>query len=202
MIFLLNEISKKNQLTIASEVYSIIKNSPMFRPRFPKFNNPFKILITNAGQWGWISDIDGYRYTDKHPQTKKKWPAIPNNLILMWKKYSRCKYLPNSCLINLYTYPDSKLGVHKDKDENNFSFPVLSISLGSSATFKYGKQKKKLDKICLVSGSIVIMKDQSRLDFHGVSKIFKTENNILEKSKLSYLPMNSRINITMRIYEP
>ena len=52
------------------------------------------------------------------------------------------KILPNSCLFNLYNFPDSKLGLHQDKDENNFSFPILSISIGNSAVFKYGKTKK------------------------------------------------------------
>lgn len=200
MIFFLNEISKINQINLATDVSLIIKKSPLFRPRFPRFNNPFKILITNAGKWGWISDKYGYRYTERHPKTKKSWPAIPNNLFEIWETYSQCSYPPNSCLINLYTYPDSTLGLHQDKDENDFSFPVLSISLGCSAIFKYGKEKKSLYDICLTSGSIVVMRDESRLHYHGVSRILKTENNVLEESELNYLTSEARINITLRRY--
>ncbi len=200
MIFFLNEIPKKKQINLANDVSFIIKKSPLFRPRFPRFNNPFKILITNAGEWGWISDKYGYRYTENHPKTKKCWPPIPNNFVELWKKYSQCLHLPNSCLINLYSYPDSALGLHQDKDENDFSFPVLSISLGCSAIFKYGKERNRLYDICLTSGSIVVMRDESRLNYHGVSRILKTKNNILEESKLDYLPSDARINITLRRY--
>ena len=51
----------------------------------------------------------------------------------------------------LWTHNGNKLARHQDKDENDFSFPVLSISLGCSAIFKYGKEKKSLYDICLTS---------------------------------------------------
>ena len=58
-------------MIISNEIIKIFKESPLFLPKTPKFNRPFKILITNAGKWGWKSDINGYGYVTKHPITKK-----------------------------------------------------------------------------------------------------------------------------------
>ena len=43
-----------------------------------------------------------------------------------------------------------KLGLHKDKDEKCFKAPVLSISLGNTAVFKYGKTKQTLKQAILL----------------------------------------------------
>ena len=64
-----------------------------------------------------------------------------------------------------------------------------------------GKKKTKMKKICLSSGSIVLMDGNSRLDYHGIRKIIKDEKNILNQKKNFGFPRNSRINITLRVYE-
>ena len=201
MKFFLNKLDLNEQSLILYDVSKLISEFPLFRPTTPKFNKPFKVLITNAGKWGWKSDIYGYGYTPIHPITNKLWPKIPESILEIWKDYCKDYPLPNSCLINLYNYPDSTLGVHQDKDERNFNNPVLSISLGSSAIFVYGKKKTKMKKICLSSGSIVLMDGNSRLDYHGIRKIIKDEKNILNQKKNFGFPRNSRINITLRVYE-
>ena len=201
MIFFLNSIDHTNQISILKDVSKIISESPFFCPRTPKFNNPFNIKISNAGSWGWISDVKGYRYVNKHPLTNQKWPKIPQSLLEIWKNYCKYNFLPDSCLINLYTFPESKLGLHQDKDEKSLEHPVLSISLGSSAIFKYGEEKKKLNEICLTSGSLVIMEGSSRLNYHGVTKIIKTSKNIINMNKYDYFPIDCRVNITLRRYE-
>ena len=140
-------------------------------------------------------------YVKKHPSTQKKWPPIPCKLINIWKKFLKEYNLPNSCLINLYTYPESKLGLHQDIDENDLTCPVMSISLGSKAVFKYGETKKNLKQKYLSSGAIVLMGGKSRLFYHGVSKILKVENNVLSLDKIKCFPPDSRINITMRYFK-
>ena len=37
----------------------------------PKWNKPYKTLITNAGEWGWISDKLGYKYINFIQKQKK-----------------------------------------------------------------------------------------------------------------------------------
>ena len=201
MIFLLNSIDKNYQIRIIHDLSEIISKSPFFTPTLPRFNKPFTIRISNAGKWGWISNIKGYQYVEKHPITKKKWPRIPSSLMYLWQKNCYKVKPPDSCLINLYSFPNSSLGLHQDKNEKNLAHPVLSISLGSSAIFSYGKNKNTLDKICLKSGSICILKDSSRLYYHGVEKIQKVRKNIIDSCKFDCFPKDCRINITLRRFE-
>jgi alkylated DNA repair protein (DNA oxidative demethylase) len=46
-------------------------------------------------------------------------------------------FMPDSCLINEYQ-AGSKMSLHQDKDEADLSAPIVSISLGISATFLLG----------------------------------------------------------------
>ena len=201
MFFFFNALDIKTQVKITHCISKIIDDSPFFRPKTPRFNKSFKILITNAGEWGWKADAKGYGYVKLHPITSKNWPAIPEICFKIWKKYCSKEKLPNSCLINFYN-ERATLGLHQDKDENDFSIPVLSISLGNSAVFQYGCDKSIVKKICLTSGSIVIMKDHSRLFYHGISKVNIDKTNILHDTDPKKFTKNCRINLTLRRYEP
>jgi len=116
-------------------------------------------------------------------------------------KYGSSLTLPNCSLINVYENEESTLGVHQDKDENDFSFPVVSISIGNKAIFNYGSSKKNLKKICLPSGSIVVLEDKSRLYYHSISKIFRNDNNIFYDGKNVNLPKKGRVSITLRVFK-
>tara|TARA_B100000686_G_C16751710_1_gene952933 strand:+ start:496 stop:1116 length:621 start_codon:yes stop_codon:yes gene_type:complete len=204
MQFFVNALNTSVQHKIAKEVSRIAQIAPFFTPFIPKWNKPFKIQITNAGEWGWKSDKYGYGYIKKHPLTGKEWPTIPSIFLQIWKEFTDVSVLPNCCLINLYKDAKSSLGLHQDKDENDFSFPVLTISLGNKATFNYGKTKKLCDlkKILLLSGSIVILHKKSRLYYHSISKISETKDSILYFSPYFRIPPKSRVSITLRRFAP
>jgi len=87
-------------------------------------------------------------------------------------------YKPEAGIINYY-HLNSTLSGHQDFSEENKSAPLISISFGCSAIFLIGANTKsvKPNAICLRSGDILMMTEQSRLAFHGVPKIFK-ENNL------------------------
>ena len=104
-------------------------------------------------------------------------------------------------MINVYENEESTLGVHQDKDENDFSFPVVSISIGNKAIFNYGSSKKNLKKICLPSGSIVVLEDKSRLYYHSISKVFKSDKNVFYDSQNMNLPKEGRISVTLRRFQ-
>ena len=89
----------------------------------------------------------------------------------------------------------------RDKDENNFSFPVVLISIGNRAIFNYGTSKKNLKEICLSSGSVVVLRNKSRLYYHSISKVYKSKKNIFYHNKNSSLPKEGRISVTLRRYE-
>ena len=199
MKILLNVLENNIQKKLIEEVEFLISKAPLIQPIMPKWNKPFKTLITNAGDWGWISDKFNYKYVNVHPITKKKWPRIPSLFYEIWNQFSEYKKLPDCSLINVFPDQSSKLGLHQDKDEKCFKAPVLSISLGNAAVFKYGKDKKNLKKTILPSGSIVVLKGHSRLYYHSVSRVFSNKN-LFEKDNSIFLSKftNARVSITLR----
>ena len=85
------------------------------------------------------------------------------------------------------------MGLHQDKDEGDFTFPVLSISLGDDALFRMGNATRGggTESIWLSSGDAVLMGCDARLAYHGVDRIR------FGSSKL--LPEAGRINLTLRV---
>ena len=201
MKILVDVLSHYIQKKIVDEISEIIYQAPFFIPLTPIWNKPLKISITNAGKWGWLSDKHGYKYVKYHPVTNKEWPPIPTTLLKIWNKYSSSTKPPNCSLINVYKNEKATLGVHQDKDENNFSFPVVLISIGNRAIFNYGTSKKNLKEICLSSGSVVVLRNKSRLYYHSISKVYKSKKNIFYHNKNSSLPKEGRISVTLRRYE-
>ena len=201
MKILISVLSESIQKKIIHEVSEIIDKAPLFNPLTPIWNKPLKISITNAGTWGWQSDKNGYKYEKCHPVTKKKWPPIPKIFFEIWNKYGSPLTQPNCSLINVYKNEKSTLGIHQDKDENDFSHPVVSISIGNKAIFNYGSSRKNLKKVCLPSGSIVVLKDESRLYYHSISKIFKSDKNIFYDNQNINLPKEGRISVTLRRFQ-
>ena len=190
-------LDKNAQLNLVNDITKISKRAPFFRPRIPIWNKPMRIKITNAGTHGWLCNKSGRAYVKEHPVTRTKWPCIPETLKKIWKEISKMDSLPNSCLINLYPDLKSRLGLHQDKDENNVCHPIISISLGSKALFRYGENKNRLKKKVIKSGTVLMFHKQSRLFYHSVDKIIPDEKSVLNDFKELY-PLNSRINITLR----
>ena len=133
--------------------------------------------ITNCGQAGWWSDAKGYRYETMNPLTHQPWPALPDVFRKAVADAVRgtpwSGFTPDACLINFYE-PGAKMGLHQDKDERDFSQPIVTVCLGDDAEFMIGglKRNEKTDVIIVRSGDVLIMGGQSRLRFHGVRKIY------------------------------
>ncbi len=85
------------------------------------------------------------------------------------------------------------MGMHQDKDETDFSCPVVSISLGDDGLFRMGNIERggKTESVWLKSGDIVVMGGPARLAHHGVDRI--------RFGSSSLLPQHGRINITLRV---
>ena len=85
------------------------------------------------------------------------------------------------------------MGLHQDRDEADFSYPVVSISLGDDGLFRIGNRARggKTESVWLNSGDVVVMGGEARLAYHGLDRIrFKS-------SRL--LPKGGRINLTLRV---
>ena len=79
---------------------------------------------------------------------------------------------PDACLVNLYR-PGARMGLHQDRDEADFGFPVVSVSLGDTAIFRIGGARRKdpTRTVRLASGDVVVLAGAARLTFHGVDRI-------------------------------
>ncbi len=168
----------------------ILKAAPLYRPVTPS-GKQMSVRMTSAGALGWVTDRAGYRYQGSHPKGMT-WPAIPDEILAIWQNLTGADRRPDCCLINYYG-EGTKMGLHQDKDEADFSWPVLSISLGDDALFRIGNTTRggKTESIWLNSGDVVIMGGPARLTYHGVDRIR------FGSSKL--LPKGGRINLTLRV---
>jgi len=178
------------QAQLVEVLRPILKSAPLFRPMTPS-GKEMSVRMTSAGSLGWVTDRAGYRYQHQHPKGAN-WPAIPDPILDIWRDLASSERDPDCCLINYYG-EDARMGLHQDKDEADFSWPVLSISLGDDALFRIGNTTRggKTESIWLGSGDVVIMGGPARLTYHGIDRIR------FGSSKL--LPKGGRINLTLRV---
>lgn len=152
------------------------------------------VRTTSFGEFGWVSSKQGYGYAAKNSFTNQSWPAIPESFFdLAQRAANQAGYInfkPDTCLINVYEIGD-KMGLHQDKDEADFSQPIVSVSLGLPVTFQFGglTRAAKTLKVSLSHGDVVVWGAESRLYFHGVLPL-----------KIGFHPLlgQRRINLTFR----
>jgi len=168
----------------------VLKAAPLFSPETP-YGRAMSVRMTSAGRYGWFSDRSGYRYVDRHPNGKS-WPDIPGEALDIWDHVTGLGRRPECCLINYYS-ANAKLTLHRDRDEADFAWPVVSVSLGDDALFRIGNTKRggKTVSIWLSSGDVVVMGGSARLAYHGVDRIRFGSSSLLSKG--------GRINLTMRV---
>jgi alkylated DNA repair protein (DNA oxidative demethylase) len=155
------------------EAIAGISAASPFRTMFTPGGRALSVETTSCGVLGWLSDHQGYRYGDSDPLTARAWPAIPRvfeDLAGRAARHSGFPYFkPDSCLINRYR-PGAKMTLHQDRKERDFGAPIVSVSLGLSATFLFGGFER-LDptrRVPLHHGDVVVWGGPSRLRFHGV----------------------------------
>ena len=157
----------------------------------PRWGNPMSVKMLNLGSLGWVSDKSGYRYQKTHPVTGAQWPPIFPSLLKIWNQLTDHYAEPEACLINYYSHT-AKMGLHQDRDEEDFNAPVVSLSLGDTALFRIGTNERNgpTQSIKLQSGDGLIFGGPARLDFHGIDRIYKETSTLLSEG--------GRFNLTMR----
>jgi DNA oxidative demethylase len=189
-------LDRNGQEQLVSALRDIIRQAPLFPPRMPRTGSPFSVRMTNCGRLGWVSDISGYRYQENHPLTGQPWPPIPELLLRAWSELGRYQHEPEACLINYYG-PFAKMGLHQDRDEQDFRAPVVSLSLGDTCIFRYGGTQRRgpTHTLRLASGDAVVLANETRLAFHGVDRIVARTSTLLAEG--------GRFNLTLRrVTEP
>jgi DNA oxidative demethylase len=187
----LGYLDQEGQAALLAAVRAIFVKAPLFTPRMPKSGRPFTVRMSNCGPLGWVSDESGYRYQTAHPETGRPWPPIPATLVTIWNEVTQYPRPPEACLINFYG-PTAKMGLHQDRDEEDFDAPVVSISLGDSCLFRVGglKRSEPTRPLRLSSGDVLVLGGGARLAFHGVDRIYPGTSRLL--------PEGGRINLTLR----
>ncbi|WP_416351259.1 alpha-ketoglutarate-dependent dioxygenase AlkB family protein [Celeribacter halophilus] len=183
-------LTPEEQGRLVDDLRAVVREVPLFHPVTPS-GKPMSVRMTSAGQFGWTTDAKGYRYSKAHP-SGQGWPAIPDMALKVWSKVSGATRAPETCLINFYD-AGAKMGLHQDRDEQDFTQPVVSISLGDEALFRVGNETRggKTESLWLASGDVVVMGGTSRLLYHGIDRV-KPQSSTL-------LPKGGRINLTLRV---
>lgn len=184
-------LSPGDQISLLAAIRAAVEAAPLFTPVMPKTGKPFSVRMSNCGPLGWVSDRTGYRYQRRHPVTGATWPPIPEILLRAWAELSRYPHPPQACLINFYE-GGAKMGLHQDRDEDDFDAPVVSLSLGDTALFRIGGTKRgdPTRSFKLASGDGLVLGGASRLAFHGVDRIIAGTSSLLKDG--------GRINLTLR----
>ncbi len=187
---------RQAQELLLAEILKVIEGAPLFTPTMPRTGKSFSVRMSNCGPLGWVSDkTRGYRYQEAHPDTGKPWPDMPKILLDLWDDVSVYHARPEACLINVYD-AHAKMGLHRDEDEDDFSAPVISVSLGDTALFRIGglARKNPTRSFDLKSGDVLVLGGDTRLAFHGVDRIKTGASDLLGDQ----FPEGGRINLTLR----
>ncbi|MEO6340368.1 MAG: alpha-ketoglutarate-dependent dioxygenase AlkB [Caulobacteraceae bacterium] len=178
------------QADLVAQVLKAADAAPFYRAVTPG-GKQMSVLTSSFGPLGWVSDRAGYRYQETHPETGQPWPAMPPLLLDLWARYASDTALPDSCLINLYR-DGARMGLHQDRDEADFSVPVLSISLGDTALFRIGGELRSdpTRSLRLSSGDICVLGGSARRAHHGIDRVIAGSSRLL--------PGGGRINLTLR----
>lgn len=182
---------RTDQERLVAEIRQVLEAAPLFRPVMPRTGKPFSVRMSNCGPLGWVSDLAGYRYQEIHPVTGKPWPAMPQMLIDLWTALAPDSPPAEACLINFYE-AGARMGLHQDRDEETFDAPVISVSLGDTATFRIGGTNRKdpTRSFRLASGDVIVLGGDARLAFHGIDRILGGTSTLLKNG--------GRINLTLR----
>lgn len=190
-LFVLANFAETSSLMKHVEI--IIRTAP-FRKMMTPNGHYTGVALTNCGDYGWTSDRNQYRYSPIDPLNNQPWQAMPDSFKTLAKNaalFAGFKdFEPDACLINQYLI-GTKLGSHQDKNEKDFSQPIVSVSIGLSAVFQiFGNQRAgKSINYRLHDGDVVVWGKSARLSYHGVRTLTADELNPSSQQ---------RINITFR----
>ena len=168
----------------------VVAVAPLYQPTTPG-GRQMSVRMTAAGRLGWVTDRQGYRYEPRHP-AGGPWADIPQEVMAVWRAVSGVAREPDCCLVNYYSQ-GARMGLHQDKDEGDFTFPVVSISLGDEALFRIGGVEKSegTESVWLKSGDVVVFGGAARLAWHGIDRVRHGSSRLLDGG--------GRINLTLRV---
>lgn len=183
-------LARAEQEALVEDLRALVAAAPLFQP-VTRSGKPMSVRMTSAGLCGWVSDRRGYRYEPRHP-SGVPWPAIPDRVLRLWHDVTALDRTPDCCLINFYAN-GARMGLHQDRDEADFSWPVVSVSLGDDALFRIGGRHRAdpTSSQWLNSGDVAVLEGDARLAFHGIDRTRAGSSTLLGRG--------GRINLTLRV---
>jgi alkylated DNA repair protein (DNA oxidative demethylase) len=183
-------LSRDEQVAMLADLRAVVAAAPFQSPVTPG-GKPMTVRMTSAGRFGWVTDRRGYRYEPAQPDGRP-WPPIPPSALAVWQGVTGLDRTPDCCLVNLYR-DGARMGLHQDRDEADFNWPVVSVSLGDDALFRIGNVAPggSTQSVWLASGDVLVMGGEARLVHHGVDRIRPGTSTLLENG--------GRINLTLRV---
>lgn len=171
----------------------VMASAPLRHPVTPG-GRSMSVGMTNCGEWGWVSDRCGYRYSRTDPLTGQRWPPMPGFFADLAARAAAAagfmNFRPDACLINHYA-PGARLSLHQDRDEGELSAPIVSVSLGLPAIFLFGSERRaeRPARYRLAHGDVAVWGAASRLAYHGIAPLADGDHRGLGRR---------RINLTFR----
>lgn len=189
----LRGFATSDEAALLGALQDVIADAP-FRHMVTPGGFRMSVAMTNCGSFGWVTDEAGYRYDAVDPESGRNWPRMPDSFLRLARDAAAragfARFVPDACLINRYE-PGARLSLHQDKNEKDFSEPIVSVSLGIPAIFLFGglRRADRSARIALVHGDVVVWGGPSRLRYHGVMPIKEGHHPLLG---------GCRINLTFR----
>jgi DNA oxidative demethylase len=191
--FLLRGFALPGETAYVDALREVTTRAP-FRHMVTPSGFRMSVAMTNCGSLGWITDRTGYRYDAIDPDSGQPWPSMPACFLDLAKNAAAeagfPDFLPDACLINRYE-AESKLSLHQDKNERDFSAPIVSVSLGVPAVFLFGglNRTDKSKRVPVRHGDVIVWGGPARLRYHGVMPLKESHHDLLG---------GNRVNLTFR----
>ena len=174
---------------ILADVQAVIAKAPAVRYRVPA-GGVMSVALSGCGDVAWVSDQSGYRYSPVQPASGAPWPAMPQTLRALAESVAAEAgfpgFHPDSALINFYDF-DARMGLHQDRDEAALDQPVVSVSLGRAARFRFGGTTRRAAtrSVVLRDRDVLVFGGPARLMFHGIDRLLGPVHPILGQVRLN-----------------
>lgn len=157
---------------IRNDIEALAQAAP-FRHMQTPGGHRMSVAMSNCGSAGWVTDRSGYRYSTHDPETGHPWPDMPKH----WQRLATTaadiagytEFRSDACLVNRYA-PGAAMGSHQDRNEQDYTQPIVSVSLGLPARFfvQGPERRGRSIPVDINSGDVIVWGGESRLWFHGV----------------------------------
>lgn len=172
---LLSGFARPQERPLLAAVDEVATQAP-FRHMLTPGGYRMSVAMTNCGALGWVTDLRGYRYDSRDPESGRPWPPMPELFSDLAARAAAKAgfdgFAPDACLVNRYE-PGARLSLHQDRNERDFEAPIVSVSLGLPAIFLFGgfERSDRPRRLPLWHGDVVVWGGPARLRFHGVQPL-------------------------------